>query len=1365
MENNYYLGIDLGSNSIGYVVTDEDYNILKFQNKSTWGIRLFDEASSAKERRDRRSFRRRIARRKFRIYLLNHFIFGHEIEKIDKTFLLRLSESNLILADKSENINSKYPLFLDKKEEKQFYKKYPTIYHLRKAQINNEPEAFKDVRYLYLSVHHIIKKRGNFLSDGDFNPDMPLTQETLDLANQTFFNIRKEFFGTETEDYSVIFDFNKVSKIMNLILDSSLCTKEKKKTIKEILVNNIDRSLYESVKKSMDDIIDLFVTTVNGGSKKFDDIQITFDKNYEETRSEYESVLNDVIYVLDLSNSIFNACYIKKALGEEKYFSFAMVNEYEKHKQDLRLLKDGVVKKLGKEVYANFFNVKYIDRKFDKSCIPSYAKFIYSSSSYEYNKLRGYYAFISNLKDWLTTLLLDEKLSKNKELFLNINKILKKVDDNNFLKRLSDINNSTFPHQFHEKELDIILNNAKNYFPFLNNDDNIGKIKSIFLYKLNYFDGPLDTRSPYSNAVKSSDPYQKIYPWNKNEFIDKERTCERFIQKLINECTYLMGEKVLPKNSILFTDFVILNKLNALVINGSKISQEVKLDLFDFIKNRTKTSINDIKKYLKNRYDIYKKDGVSLSKIDLEGSQAFVSPVRPLLKDYFNLEDNNVIQEVDEKIIKPLTIYDSNKSDALDIIFRELNLDESCRKAIRKLNCKDWGSVSYKFLTYRFPDNNGVISSSIIEIMKTRVLTLQEILYSKEYEILSVIEKINNDFSGKMSKRMKIDNLINSAPPMTRRPIIQAFKIAYEIKKIFKNPPSKIMIETTRSNSTIKKRTKSRKEMINEFLGPIIKDKDDVCSTKAKNLINELMELEDSQLDSESIYLYFKQLGIDVYTGERIDLVDVLTSNKYDVDHILPQSMIKNDSLENKVLVNKDYNEKVKADLYPVPQSIFEKNLSLWKYLLSKGLFSEEKYNNLVRRTPLTDDEVNQFISRQINVVNHSNIVLRDVFKIAFPDTKLIFQKAENVGFIRNEYNFVKIRELNDTHHAVDAYFNIVVGDLLDKHYSKYHYISEHCDKKITFNPESIIKRYFKQNPEKLDLLTQTYLRKDMNLTIREKYSDGQFYDQNITARFSRSGQKELIPIHTHGHLSNVSVYGGYNNLSRSYFVTGRNDKGKRVLIGVPVMYSNIKNKDDLNEKLCLLYSGKNKNIKFDFSTSFLNYSVVSFENAQFNEKYIISLCDKSRCFLTPIIPLFLEEDLLKYLKLILRRNELVQKIVSLKGDQDSIVLQRNREKINPDIISKKENVNLKRALLGEMKKPERIFSKDKENIVKISNLLNDDFEELKVSEQISNIITAISYFNRINGSFRLSLDKFINLNPILIKMSPTGLYEKRRKL
>lgn len=39
----YYLGLDIGTNSVGWAVTDLDYNLLRFNGKDMWGIRLFKE--------------------------------------------------------------------------------------------------------------------------------------------------------------------------------------------------------------------------------------------------------------------------------------------------------------------------------------------------------------------------------------------------------------------------------------------------------------------------------------------------------------------------------------------------------------------------------------------------------------------------------------------------------------------------------------------------------------------------------------------------------------------------------------------------------------------------------------------------------------------------------------------------------------------------------------------------------------------------------------------------------------------------------------------------------------------------------------------------------------------------------------------------------------------------------------------------------------------------------------------------------------------------------------------------------------------------------------------------------------------------
>ena len=79
-----YLGLNVGTNSIGYAVTDEQYNLLKFNGNDAWGSIVFDAASSNEDRRNHRLARR--------IVWLQE-IFAKEISKVDDRFFIRLSES------------------------------------------------------------------------------------------------------------------------------------------------------------------------------------------------------------------------------------------------------------------------------------------------------------------------------------------------------------------------------------------------------------------------------------------------------------------------------------------------------------------------------------------------------------------------------------------------------------------------------------------------------------------------------------------------------------------------------------------------------------------------------------------------------------------------------------------------------------------------------------------------------------------------------------------------------------------------------------------------------------------------------------------------------------------------------------------------------------------------------------------------------------------------------------------------------------------------------------------------------------------------------------------------------------------------
>ena len=136
MGQEYYLGLDMGTGSVGWAVTDPEYHILRRHGKALWGVRLFESASTAEERRMFRTGRRRLDRRNWRIQILQE-IFAEEIYKIDQGFFLRMKESKYYPEDKRD-INGKcpelpYALFVDDDfTDRDYHKKFPTIYHLRR---------------------------------------------------------------------------------------------------------------------------------------------------------------------------------------------------------------------------------------------------------------------------------------------------------------------------------------------------------------------------------------------------------------------------------------------------------------------------------------------------------------------------------------------------------------------------------------------------------------------------------------------------------------------------------------------------------------------------------------------------------------------------------------------------------------------------------------------------------------------------------------------------------------------------------------------------------------------------------------------------------------------------------------------------------------------------------------------------------------------------------------------------------------------------------------------------------------------------------------------------------------------------------
>ncbi|MGN1417967.1 MAG: type II CRISPR RNA-guided endonuclease Cas9, partial [Acutalibacteraceae bacterium] len=254
----YYIGLDIGSDSVGWAVTDPDYRIMKFNGNAMWGIRLLEESKTADERRAFRGGRRRTMRNKFRMDCLE-MLFDKEICKKDPAFFMRLKESGFYAEDKTvDGISS---VFNDKDfSDKDYYKKYPTVYHLRKELIESkEPH---DVRLVYLAVAHIIKNRGHFLFDSDSLGENGLPDFSQIWNELATYLSENEYGNLACKNYGEIEDVLKDRLLSKTKKTAKLCSvlgvdKKSNKQLHAILslmcgcsVNSCDVFFDESLKES-----------------------------------------------------------------------------------------------------------------------------------------------------------------------------------------------------------------------------------------------------------------------------------------------------------------------------------------------------------------------------------------------------------------------------------------------------------------------------------------------------------------------------------------------------------------------------------------------------------------------------------------------------------------------------------------------------------------------------------------------------------------------------------------------------------------------------------------------------------------------------------------------------------------------------------------------------------------------------------------------------------------------------------------------------------------------------------------------------------------------------------------------------------
>ena len=1172
----YSIGLDIGTNSVGWAVITDDYKVPSkkmkvlgntdkhFIKKNLIGALLFDEGTTAEDRRLKRTARRRYTRRKNRLRYLQE-IFSKEMSKVDSSFFHRLDDSFLVPEDKR---GSKYPIFATLAEEKEYHKNFPTIYHLRKQLANSKEKA--DLRLIYLALAHMIKYRGHFLYE-----------ESFDIKNNDIQKIFNEFISI----YDNTFEGSSLSgqnAQVEAIFTDKISKSAKRERVLKLFPDEKSTGLFSEFLK-------LIVGNQADFKKHFDleekaPLQFSKDTYDEDLENLLGQIGDDFADLFVAAKKLYDAILLSGILtvtdpSTKAPLSASMIERYENHQKDLAVLKQFIKTNLP-EKYVEVFSDQSKD---------GYAGYIDGKTTQE-----AFYKYIKNL------------LSK----FDGADYFLDKIEREVFLRKQRTFDNGSIPHQIHLQEMNTILRRQGEHYPFLK--ENKEKIEKILTFRIPYYVGPLARGNrDFAWLTRNSD--QAIRPWNFEEIVDKASSAEDFINKMTNYDLYLPEEKVLPKHSLLYETFAVYNELTKVkfIAEGMRDYQfldsgQKKKIINQLFKKKRKVTEDDIIDCLQ-KIDNY--DGIELKGIEKQFN-ASLSTYHDILKIIRDKEfmDDPKNGDILENVIHTLTIFEDREMIKQRLAQYNSIFDEKVIKALSRKHYTGWGKLSAKLINgIRDKQTGKTILDYLMDDGKSN-RNFMQLIKDDELSFTEIIQKaqVVGDTD---NLRQVVQNLPGS--PAIKKGILQSIKIVDELVKVMGHAPESIVIEMARENQTTargKKNSQQRYKRIEDSLK-------NLASGLDSNILKE-NPTDNVQLQNDRLFLYYLQNGKDMYTGEALNINQL---SSYDIDHIIPQAFIKDDSLDNRVLTSSKDN-RGKSDNVPSLE-VVEKMKAFWQQLLDSKLISERKFNNLTKaereRGGLNELDKVGFIKRQLvetrQITKHVAQILDAQFNKEVTEkdkknrnVKIITLKSNLVSNFRKEFGLYKVREINDYHHAHDAYLNAVVAKAILKKYPKLEpefvygdyqkydlkrYISKSKDPKevekatekyffysnllnffkeeVHYADGTIVKRenieYSKDtgeiawNKEK-DFATIKKVLSFPQVNIVKKTEEqtvgqnGGLFDNNIVSKEKVVDASKLIPIKSG---LSPEKYGGYARPTIAYSVLvtyKQNNKIKNTMVGIPVL-------------------------------------------------------------------------------------------------------------------------------------------------------------------------------------------------------------------
>ena len=642
-------------------------------------------------------------------------------------------------------------------------------------------------------------------------------------------------------------------------------------------------------------------------------------------------------------------------------------------------------------------------------------------------------------------------------------------------------------------------------------------------------------------------------------------------KSLISYCEFEKGRKVCPKSSPVFQEFKIWQMLNNLKVDGEYLDLEYKQLLFRELSLRKELSKADTLKLL---FGKPKGHEMNFRKLEGNRTQATLFQAYSKILSLSGHDEIDFSKSADEIIDKTAAVFsalgistdilafDSSKSGKemeneplyrlwhLMYSYTEDNSKTGYNSLVSKLHEEFGFTPEYgKILaSVTFEDDYGSLSTKaicrILPFMKNgmeysaacteagyrhsqRSLTKDEI-ENKEYkDRLDILPKnsLRNPVVEKILNQMI--NVINGVIDTYGKPDEIRIELARELKKN--------AAERQKAIDAINKSTKENKE-----IEEILKRDFGMAHVSRNSIIRYklYMELKDNG---------FKTL----YSNTYIPRED-LFSKRFDIEHIIPQSRLFDDSFANKTLESKDINI-TKGDMTAIDfiadkygQEGVERYKSTVDMLFGKGAISKTKYHNLLRTQ---NDIPENFIQRDLRDTQYISRkaleILGDIVK------SVVATSGEITARLREDWGLVDVmKELNWDKYdksGMTEYYNDSDGRIISriKDWTKRNDHRHHAMDALTvaFTKRSIIQYLNTLNakdkeqqqeitskgrllpPMPFDELryeTKKHLD-DILVSIKAK---NKVVTRNTNKTKSKGGYKEKIQLTPRGQLHNETVYG-----------------------------------------------------------------------------------------------------------------------------------------------------------------------------------------------------------------------------------------------